>query len=138
MTRLNRRICTALAALTLCGAAHARTLDAADPERAGILEAAHRASKVDGRFVVLDIVRDGDAAYFCAVIREASGEIERTDESVDLYQFGLRRHGSTWEAFEFGPGLGNYPPKVEDCRVDGRVLSTRADIVTAIRRWGRR
>ncbi|WP_246793907.1 hypothetical protein [Burkholderia perseverans] len=137
MTRLlSLALRIAFAAAALHGAAQARDLDRADPERARILAAAHRTQHVDGRFEVLDLFRDGDAAFFCAVVRDGDGRIERTDEASDLYLLALRQRPDGWEVYEMGGGLGNYPPTAADCAVAGHVLNTRADIAAAIRRWG--
>lgn len=109
-------------------AAQAADLDHADPDRAWILAAAHKQDPVDGGFVVLDMVKDGNAAYLCAAVRDKQGRLNRTDESVELHLLALRRQTDGWKANAITGTFTIDPPNPSDCFVEGHVIKTRADI----------
>ena len=108
--------------------AHAADLDRADPDRAQILATAHRQDPVEGRFVVLDMLKDGNAAYLCAVVRDKDGELERTDESVEVHLLAFRKQSDGWKASAVTGVFTSDPPNPKDCQLEGHIIKTRADI----------
>jgi hypothetical protein len=131
--------------LSLQGTSQARDLLRSDRDRAAILDTAR--GDEDIKFVVEDLVKDGDYAFLCALKRLPSGYIVDTDESIDVYQWAFLRHGKAWAAFELPGGLAADAAHVscavtlsqEPSRVvsikgrDDIVAVTVAEVETAIR-----
>lgn len=127
----------ALALVFLSGStplAFARDLARTDPDRIQILDAARQYTAIgttqppDGiKWVVRDLFRDGDFAYFCAA-RMTDGQIDRTDDAVDGYFFGLKRVAGTWSVVAEAGTFFSMKAKPSDCWYKERPIQTRADI----------
>ncbi|RQH05641.1 hypothetical protein [Paraburkholderia dinghuensis] len=117
-----------------CDASHACDLPKDDPDRRSILDAVRRleAAKWDGKleFLVRRLIKDGDAAYLCALF-QVSGQLSRTDEDFDVGMWGLRKQADGWHAVAVGEGLAEKLSQV-GCRVSGRDITARNDIIAAI------
>jgi hypothetical protein len=127
MKRFAVALCAALLAASL-NIVHAADLDRSDPDRAQILAAAHRSQNENGRFVVLDMVKDGDAAFLCAAIRLPEGGIEKTDDTIDIDLLAFRKTAGGWKAVA-GAAVGSGSPLDRTvCAPGGHVIKTHADI----------
>lgn len=109
--------------------ANAADLDHNDPDRAAILNAARGEEAV--RFVVKDLVKDGDYAFLCALKQDQDG-IAGTDEAIDVYDWGLYRDQGRWQALALtGSTFAESTDKV-DCSLNGQTITTAAQIRQAI------
>jgi hypothetical protein len=129
MKLLSYAAAAAISVLAAAGA-QARDLDKGDAERQQILDAARQGEAV--KFVVLDLYKDGDAAYLCA-LKSENGAIEFTDESPDVYRWGLRKQAGHWRVTELPSGPTEHTsPTAADCQVCDRDIASRDDIAHAI------
>jgi len=105
-----------------------------DPDRNQILDAVRKlhSATEHGRIklVVRDLIKDGDAAYLCALI-QIDGELLRNDESLAVEKWGLRKLAHGWEAVEVDTDFASKTLQA-DCRVWEREISSRNDIINAI------
>ncbi|WP_423383012.1 hypothetical protein [Burkholderia sp. LMG 32019] len=113
----------------------AHDLQKNDPERQEILDAVRKIEASmydvkDVKFVVKDLIRDGDAAYVCA-LTEVDGQMARTDDSFNVGHWALLHQPDGWHVIDLGDGLADSPHNV-DCRVSNHVIVTRSDIANAI------
>ncbi len=108
----------ALAFAVARGAA-ARDLARSDPDRAAILDAARGTEKV--KFVVEDLVKDGDFAFLCALEQMPSGGLVGTDEAIDVYQWLFVKDGGKWVALDLPGGFANDAQHVS-CAIGPRVV----------------
>jgi hypothetical protein len=127
-------------ALTILGssAVYSRDLDRTDGDRALILNAARQGQPV--KFVVLDLFKDGDAAYLCA-LKVEDGQVEGTSDGdspaaavqPDLYRWGFKKQAGGWKAIELPSGpTATATPTVADCdAMDGIKINSRSDIARA-------
>jgi len=127
---LSRVAARALLPLVLYSlSANAADLDHNDPDRTAILNAARGEEAV--RFVVKDLVKDGDYAYLCALKQDKDG-VAGTDEAIDVYNWGLYRFQGHWHAQELsGATFAESTDKV-DCSLEGHAITTATQIRTAI------
>ncbi|HDR9485941.1 TPA: hypothetical protein QDC29_005624 [Burkholderia aenigmatica] len=137
--------CALILAMTSVTAAHARDLDKRDPDRAQILAAVHRLNDRDPnlkeyRYVVVDLLKDRDAAFLCVALAEKDGGLILTDDQAGIMTFALENRHPQWAAINLG-GVGfaaGARPVQSDCVVDGRTVNTRADINAALKAKGRK
>jgi len=122
-----------LSAAASLACAQARDLPRTDPDRAAILDAA-RDDQANIRFVVKDLVKFGPLAYLCALVSEG-GELRRTDESIEVYQYGVIRTDGRWRAMEVGAGFTDSSRKVP-CDTDEGTVSSEDDIHSLLKRRG--
>ncbi|WP_205170558.1 hypothetical protein [Burkholderia sp. LMG 13014] len=136
--------CALILAVTSVTAAHARDLDKSDPDRAQILAAVHRlndsnSNLKDYRYVVVDLVKDRDAAFLCVALADHDGGLILTDDQAGIMTFALEKRDPRWVAINLG-GVGfaaGARPVQSDCVVNGRTVNTRADINAALKANGR-
>jgi hypothetical protein len=115
--------------VSLGRAAGARDLPKRDPARAAILDSVRRAP--GEKFIVKDLVRFGDFAYLCALVRDEKGFIQNTDGGLDINQWVLMSDGSRWLAMSSVGGFAADARHV-DCapsfRSDVKQVSSVADV----------
>ncbi|KVL89819.1 hypothetical protein WJ50_14245 [Burkholderia ubonensis] len=125
---------------TLTNVAHSRDLDKSDPDRAHILAAVHQLNDrepdlKDYRYFVVDLVKDHDAAFLCVALADKDGELVVTDDQAGIMTFALEKRNLQWVATKLG-GVGfavGAKPVQSDCKVGGRIVSTRDDINAALK-----
>jgi len=129
--------------ISLASAAYARDLDRSDPDRAHILAAIHRLNDNDPnlkqyRYFVVDLVKDRNAAFVCAALADKNGGVEMTDGQAEIMTFALENRSPQWVATRLtGVGFAaGAQPLQSDCRVNGRVVNTFADINAALKSMG--
>ncbi|QNK00912.1 hypothetical protein [Dyella telluris] len=119
----------ALLPLTLASlSVTAADIDRNDPDRAAILNAARGDENV--RFVVKDLVKDGDFAYLCA-LKQEDGAVLGTDESIDVYNWVAYRQQGGWQALPLDGSLAPSGDKI-DCTQDDKAITTAAQIRSTI------
>ena len=123
--------------------AFARDLDKSDPDRAQILAAVHRLNAndpnlKDNRYVVVDLVKDHDAAFVCVALAEKDGGLELTDDQAEIMTFVLAKRNAQWTAVALNGGgfAQGAKPAQSDCFAGGRIVNTRADIDAALKATG--
>lgn len=123
--------------------AFARDLDKSDPDRAQIIAAVHRLNASDpnlkdNRYVVVDLVKDHDAAFVCVALAEKDGGLELTDDQAEIMTFVLAKRNAQWTAVALNGGgfAEGAKPVQSDCFAGGRIVNTRADIDAALKATG--
>ncbi len=111
----------ALSTFASLACAQGRDLPRTDPDRQAILDAA-RGDERTVRFVVKDLAKFGSAAYLCALISEDGG-LRRTDESIEVYRYGLIRVDGRWRAMDVGGTFTDSAKNVACGTMEGPVAS---------------
>ena len=88
------RFATCWLAIALGGRSWAGDLPKWDPDRAALLNTARGEEQI--KFIVRDLVKDGDYAFLCAFKKERSGGIVGTDDMIDVYQYFFVRDAGRW------------------------------------------
>ncbi|WP_431822006.1 hypothetical protein [Burkholderia sp. F1] len=144
MMKLSRlAACALIFTATLTNVAHARDLDKSDRDRAHILAAVHRLNDRepdlrDYHYFVVDLVKDHDAAFLCVALADKDGDLVLTDDQAGIMTFALEKRNPQWVATKLS-GVGfavGAKPVQSDCKVDGRIVSTRDDINAALKVTG--
>ncbi|WP_206244128.1 hypothetical protein [Novosphingobium terrae] len=114
--------------------AYARDLTKTDPDRARILDAARQFAVLgtsqaseEIKWVVRDLYRDGDVAYLCAA-RVTDGAIDRTDDAIDGYLFGLKRFAGAWSVAAETGTFFSAKAKPSDCWYKDKTIQSQADV----------
>jgi hypothetical protein len=123
----------ALSTFASLACAQGRDLPRNDPDRQAILDAA-RGDQPNVRFVVKDLAKFGPVAYLCALISE-EGALRRTDESIEVYQYGLIRVDGRWRAVEAGGNFTDSAKKVP-CNTEEGEVASADDIRSLLKRRG--
>ncbi|VWB11755.1 hypothetical protein BLA6993_00383 [Burkholderia lata] len=135
--------CALILTTAIANIAYARDLDKSDSDRAQILAATHRLNDTkpelkDYRYVVVDLLKDHDAAFLCVALADKDGELMLTDDQAGIMTFALERRNPQWVATKLS-GVGfaaGAKPVQSDCNVDGRIVNTRDDINAALKATG--
>ncbi|KFL54060.1 hypothetical protein JM78_11140 [Burkholderia pyrrocinia] len=136
-------VCALIFTVTLINVVCARDLDKSDPDRAQILVAVHRLNDNDSdlkdyRYFVVDLAKDHDTAFLCAALADKDGDLEMTDDQAGIMTFALEKRGPQWVAAKLS-GVGfavGAKPVQSDCKVRGRIVSTRDDINAVLKATG--